>query len=166
MKAMVIYDSQFGNTAQIAQAIGRGLGDADDVTVSQIADARPESLAGLDLLVVGSPTQKFRSTPATKDFLKSISRNGLQGVRVAAFDTRLTEEEIDSNGVFSKLVDIFGYAAAPIAKELAKKGGNVAAEPEGFYVAGTEGPLVDGELERAEAWAKQLVASQVAAAGR
>ncbi len=158
MKAMVIYNSQYGNTALIAEAIGRGLGDPDDVTVSQIADARVESLAGLDVLVVGSPTQKFRSTPATKNFLKSIPRDGLQGVRIAAFDTRLTEEEIGSSGVFFKLVDIFGYAAQPIADGLAKKGGQEAAPPAGFYVAGTEGPLLEGELERAEAWGREIAA--------
>lgn len=162
MKAMVIYDSQFGNTAQIARAIAEGLRgaatDAADVDLRSIGDARPEQVTGLDLLVVGSPTQKFRSTPATKDFLKSIPRNGLRGVRVAAFDTRLTEEEIDSNGVLSKLVDIFGYAASPIAKELAKQGGEAAAEPEGFYVGGTEGPLLEGELERAEAWGREIAA--------
>ena len=160
MKALVIYDSQFGNTGQIAQAIGRGLGDAsgspNKIDVSQIAQVRPENLAGLDVLVVGSPTQKFRPTSATKTFLKNIPKGALDGVRVAAFDTRLTEEEVDSNGVLTKLVGIFGYAAQPISDSLAKKGGDVVMPPEGFYVTGTEGPLVEGELARAEAWGRQI----------
>lgn len=162
MKAMVIYDSQFGNTAQIAQAVGRGLVDAlgsqDDVAVRQVAEVRPESLAGLAVLVLGSPTQKFRPTSPIKQLLKDLPKNALRGVRIAAFDTRLTEEEINSHGVLTKFVDIFGYAAKPIADELRKKGGQEAAAPTGFYVAGTEGPLLEGELERATAWAKQILA--------
>lgn len=162
MKAMVIYDSQFGNTAQIAQAIGRGLSDAlasaPDVQVSRIAEVQPERLADLDILVVGSPTQKFRPTSATKEFLKRIANKSLKGVLVAAFDTRITEEEINSHGVFAKFVNIFGYAAQPIADDLQKKGGKPIAPPEGFYVGGTEGPLLEGELERAEAWGRKIAA--------
>lgn len=164
MKAMVIYDSQFGNTAQIAQAIAEGLGEAlgnpDDVQMCHVANARPENLAGLDMLIVGSPTQKFRPTPATKSWLKSLPKNALRGARVAAFDTRITEAEINAHGVLAKFVDIFGYAAQPIADGLQKKGGQEAARPEGFYVGGTEGPLLAGELERAAEWARQILAKQ------
>lgn len=165
MKAMVIYDSVFGNTAQIAQAIGNGLSNAprapESVELRQVGDAKPEQLLGVDLLIVGSPTQKFRPTPATSDFLKSIPRNALKGVKVAAFDTRIKEEEINSHGVvLSKLVDIFGYAAQPISDRLEKKGGEVSMPPEGFYVEGTEGPLTEGELERATDWARQILAKQ------
>ena len=161
MKAMVIYDSQYGNTAQIADAIGRGITtaaqDPAEVEVVQIARASLQDVAGSGILVVGSPTQKFRPTSPIKQLLKSLPKNALRGVKVAAFDTRLTEEEINAHGVFTKFVDIFGYAAQPIADGLVKKGGREAAPPAGFYVAGSEGPLVDGELERAEAWARQIV---------
>lgn len=163
MKAMVIYDSVFGNTAQIAQAIGNGLSNApgapEDVELRQIGNVKPEYLVGLDVLIVGSPTRGFRPTPATSDFLKSIPKNALRGVKVAAFDTRFTEEEINSHGVvLSKLVSVFGYAAKPISDRLEKKGGELAAPPEGFYVDGTEGPLTEGELERAAEWAGQILA--------
>ena len=162
MKALVIYDSQFGNTAQIAQAIGQGLGAAlgnpDDVQVCRIASVRPDNLAGLDLLIVGSPTQKFRPTPTTKNWLKSLPKHALRGMRVAAFDTRITEAEINAHGVLAKFVDIFGYAAQPIAEGLLEKGGQEAAPPEGFYVGGTEGPLLEGELERAAEWARRITA--------
>lgn len=162
MKALVVYDSQFGNTAQIAQAIGRGLGGSldnpPDVHVRQIAEVQPESIAGLDVLVVGSPTQKFRPTAATKEFLKRMANKSLNGVRVAAFDTRITEEEVNAHGVFAKFVNIFGYAAQPIADDLQKKGGKQITPPAGFYVGGTEGPLLEGELERAEAWGREIAA--------
>ena len=54
---------------------------------------------------------------------------------------------------------IFGYAAKPIADRLEKKGGQLAVPPEGFYVTDTEGPLVEGELERAAEWARKIAAS-------
>jgi flavodoxin len=162
MKAMVIYDSVFGNTAQVAQAIGNGLSNAPgapgDVELRQIGDVKPDQLVGLDVLFVGSPTRGFRPTPATGDFLKSIPKNALKGVKVAAFDTRFTEEEINSQGfLLSKLVNVFGYAAKPISDRLEKKGGELVVPPEGFYVDGTEGPLTEGEFERAADWARQIM---------
>ncbi len=114
-------------------------------------------MAGIDLLVVGSPTQRFRPLPDTTKFLKGIPAKGLQGVKVAAFDTRFTEADIDKVRVLAFLVRVFGYAAPPIADRLEKKGGTLAAAPEAFYVANTKGPLLEGELERAAEWATKLV---------
>jgi flavodoxin len=160
MKALVVYDSFFGNTERIAQSIGNALGRPEDVGVLRFIDVRPEQLAGLKLLIVGSPTRAFSSSPAIKKFLKSIPKNGLKGVKVAAFDTRITDEEIDSAVFFLRfLVNIFGYAAKPISDRLVKKGGHLIAPPVGFYVHGTEGPLKEGELERASDWAKQIMAT-------
>lgn len=165
MQAMVIYDSQFGNTEQIARATAGGLkraaADASEVDLRKIGDALPDQLAGLDVLVVGSPTQRFSSTTAMRDFLKEIPKKALAGVTVAGFDTRLTEEELHAHGaMLGKLVDWFGYAAPRISEGLEKKGGRVAVPPEGFYVGGTEGPLLEGELDRAAEWARQILAQQ------
>ena len=159
MKAMVVYDSAYGNTAQVAQAIGDALGAPEDVQVREAAGVQAEHLAGVSLLVVGSPTQKFSPTgPATR-FLKRIPGNGLAGVKVAAFDTRFIDSEIEKVRILAFLVSIFGYAAKPLAKRLQKLGGELAVPPEAFYVGGTEGPLLDGELERAAAWAGQILAA-------
>jgi flavodoxin len=157
MKAMVVYDSVFGNTEQVAQAMGRALGWPGDAEVRRVTEVQPERLAGLELLIVGSPTRAFQSTPATRRLLRSIPAHGLEGVKVAAFDTRFSEEDLDS-AILSFMVKLFGYAAKPIANRLRKKGGELALPPEGFIVEGTEGPLRRGELERAADWARQLVA--------
>jgi flavodoxin len=157
MKAMVVYDSAFGNTEQIAQAIGSALGFPENVEILRVGNVKPEQLTGLELLIVGSPTQKFRPTSAISNLLKSIPKNGLKGVKVAAFDTRITMEEIESSVPMLRiLVKIFGYAAKPIADRLKKKGGELIMPPEGFYVEGTEGPLKEGELVRAADWAKLI----------
>lgn len=122
MKAMVVYDSIFGNTEQIAQAIGNALGSPKDVEILRVGDVKPEHLTGLDVLIVGSPTRRFRPTSAISNFLKSIPKNGLKGIKVAAFDTRFTMDEIESSiFILPILVSIFGYAAKPIADKLKKK---------------------------------------------
>ena len=72
MKVLVAYDSFFGNTEQIARAIGGALGSQEDVATLRVADVTPEQLTGLKLLVVGSPTWGFRPSPETKDFQKRI----------------------------------------------------------------------------------------------
>ena len=159
MKAMVVYDSVFGNTEKIAQAIGHALGFPEDVEIVQVGNVKPEQLAGLTLLIVGSPTRKFSPTAAITSFLKSIPKNGLKGVRVAAFDTRFTVSAIERVRILAFFVKIFGYAAKPIADRLEKKGAGLAVPPEGFYVSDTEGPLLEGELERAADWAKQIIAT-------
>ena len=159
MKAMVVYDSQYGNTADVAKAIGDALQPSGEVTVARVGEVQPEHLSGIDLLVVGSPTQKFSPTGATTSFLKSIPSGGLQGIKVAAFDTRFPPSEIEKVGILAFFVKLFGYAAEPIAKRLEKKGGDLVVPPQWFYVGGTEGPLLEGELERAGAWADEIVAA-------
>ena len=160
MKALVIYDSVFGNTEQIAQAIGNALGSPGDVEILRVSDAKPEQLR-TELLIVGSPTRGFRPTPAINDLLKSIPANGLAGVKVATFDTRFTMDEIESTGFILRiLVNIFGYAAKPIADKLGKKAGELLIPPEGFFVTGTKGRLKQGELERAANWARQIAQAQ------
>jgi len=154
---MIVYDSYFGNTEQVAQAMGDALRDETEVEVRRVGDVRAEQVSGLDVLIVGSPTRAFSATPAIKQFLGRVPRQGLDGVQVAAFDTRIAVEETGPR-FLALLVKVFGYAAEPIAARLEKKGGTHAASPEGFIVEGTEGPLREGELERAAGWARQAVA--------
>lgn len=156
MKALVVYDSVFGNTEQVAHAIGAALGSPDEVETKRVTDVEPEQLTDVDVLIVGSPTRGFQPTPATKKLLKAIPDGELGGVKVAAFDTRFSVEDVDS-AILNVLVRLFGYAADPIADRLRKKGGDQADPPEGFIVEGTEGPLRDGELERAANWTKRIL---------
>jgi flavodoxin len=156
MKALVVYDSVFGNTEKVAQAMGDALGSQAEVQALRVGDVEAEHLSGLDALVVGSPTRAFSPTPAIKAWLRSLPSGSLEGVKVAAFDTRFPVEDVDV-AILKFLVKIFGYAAKPIADRLGKKGGDLVIPPEGFFVKDTEGPLKDGELERAADWAQQVL---------
>lgn len=157
MKALVVYDSQWGNTEKVARAIAAALGPEPEVRAVRAGQVTPEMLAGsaLDLLVVGSPTQGFRPTKPLTELLSSLSPQALDGVRVAAFDTRFDADRVSSR-VTRFVVRRGGYAAPRIAEQLEKAGGALVAPPEGFFVADKEGPLFDGELERAAAWAGML----------
>lgn len=158
MKGMVVYDSVHGNTEQVARAIAGALGSPEEIETRRMTEVVPEQLAGLDVLVVGAPTHAFRPSPAARQFLQRIPAGGLDGVTVAAFDTRMSVEDTES-AVFGFFVRFFGYAAKPIADQLERKGGDLALPPEGFAVEGAEGPLKDGELERAADWVSELVGS-------
>ena len=156
MKALVVYDSFFGNTEKVAQAMGDALASQAQVQTLRVGDVRPEHVTGLDLLIVGSPTRAFSPSPAITNWLKSLASKSLQGVEVAAFDTRMSVEEVGS-AILTFFAKIFGYAAEPIGNRLVKKGGHLSIPPEGFFVEGSEGPMKNGELERATNWARQIL---------
>jgi flavodoxin I len=155
MNTLIVYDSVFGNTEQIAQAIGQALGPSEQVETLRVSQVGPARLEGRTLLIVGSPTRGFRPTEAIAKFLDGIAGEGLKGIRVAAFDTRISVRDVN-NGVLNVFVRVFGYAAQPIAKKLVKKGGALVVPPEGFFVKGSEGPLKDGERDRAAEWGRTV----------
>jgi flavodoxin I len=159
MKGLIVYDSVYGNTEKIARAIYEVLGNREELTIMRVGGVNPKQFSELDLFIIGSPTQRFQSMPAISNLLKEIPPNGLKGVKVTAFDTRMTEKQINETPVLAFFVKLFGrsaYAAKSMAEMLKKKGGELIVPPEGFYVEGMEGPLVQGELERAESWAKKI----------
>lgn len=144
MNVLVVYDSVYGNTERIAQAIAAAVPEAK---IRRAGEVSPADLTGADVLFVGSPTQGGRPTPAMLEFLDKIPDGSLRKVKAAAFDTRLS----------TKWVGIFGYAAGKIAESLQAKGATLLIAPHPFYVTGKEGPLKEGEAEHAGIWAKQTL---------
>jgi flavodoxin len=147
MRALVVYDSLHGNTVKAARAIGDAL--PGEVSVGHVGELSAAELEAVDVLVIGSPTHGGWFTEPIKAWLNQIPATDLDGIRVAAFDTRTPPT------ILSRL---FGFAAPRIASNLEKKGMTVVAPPEGFIVKGIKGPLVEGELERAAGWARQIAA--------
>ena len=147
MKTIVVYDSLYGNTEQIARAIGGGI--EGEVNVVKVGEADVAGLGAYDLIIIGSPTQGGRYPKNMQAFLDKVPAGALKDKKAAAFDTR----------VKTKWVKIFGYAAPRIANALKDKGAGLVAPGEGFFVKATKGPLLEGEPERAAAWAKQIAAT-------
>ena len=155
MRILIIYDSMFGNTEKIANAIAEVIRPTSEVEVLRVSEAKIDDLEGIGLLIVGSPTHGGRPTPAVQEFLKKIPNGTLKNAKVAAFDTRISP---DGKNFFMRLIiNIFNFAAPKINRELKIKGVEMAIKPEGFIVEGREGPLKAGELERAAQWAKGLL---------
>jgi flavodoxin I len=147
MKAIIVYDSLYGNTEKIANSIAQGIGG--EIKVVKAGDAKAAEAGSYDLVLIGSPTQGGRQTAAVKAFLDSIPEGALKNKRAAAFDTRLT----------TKLVKLFGYAAGRIYEDLKGKGANLVAPAEPFYVSKGKGlALLEGETERAAVWGKTIAA--------
>jgi flavodoxin len=156
MKCLILFDSYFGNTDKIARAVGSALAASLEVEVVRISELKADTLSGVDILIAGTPTRGFRASDAFKAYLKGMPSTQLKNMKVAAFDTRIALEDMD-NKVGHFFIKIFGYAAGPLTEQLKAKGGKVIVPGEGFYVKDTEGPLKDGELERAEAWAEKIL---------
>ncbi|MEC5190678.1 MULTISPECIES: flavodoxin family protein [unclassified Arthrobacter] len=145
MKALVVYDSAYGNTKAVAEAISGSLGGLQASSIP-VGDFKPESLAPGDLLVVGSPINGWRPTLKITALLSDLGNGSLRGVKAAAFDTRVR-------------MFVHGDAARKIAHALKAGGADLIAAPMPFYVRGSEGPLRDGEIGKAESWAQKLLAS-------
>ena len=157
MRIAIVYDSVFGNTGKVAEAIAAALGAAHAVQLLPVREAAGLKLDETDLLLVGSPTRGFRPTPEMAEFVGSLEHPDTSGCKVAAFDTRLDLDQIHP-APLRWVVNAGGYAAERLQDALQGHGFAVAGLPAGFRVSGTEGPMLDGELERAAAWATQLAA--------
>lgn len=165
MRALVVYESLFGNTEAIARAVAQGLRDRFDVELCPVAAAAGRTAPGVDLLVVGGPTHAFGlSRPATR-------RDGAERATVAPdVDLDLGVREwldaalpvtgspvaaaFGTKAAHPRLLP--GSAAHGIAKRLRHLGYRLTGSPEDFAVEGVEGPLTTGELARAVAWGESL----------
>lgn len=148
---LVIYDSVYGNTKKIADEIASELPGSRLMHVSEI---EPKMLKEFDLLIFGCPTHGGNATKDMAKLIKSIGPEYLRGKKFAAFDTWVSQE--GKNFFAKKFISIISHASPRFSKELVKKGGVLIAEPVGFLVKEKEGPLADGELDRARGWAKNL----------
>lgn len=158
MKTLVIYDSLYGNTEKIAHAIANGLSGGGCVEVLHVDAVTLQDVISSSLLIVGSPTQGGRATHGVQNFLTELPKQALSQIRVAAFDTRFDAQ--DRSAGLKLLMKTIGYASGKIAHQMMSKGGQLVASPEGFIVETTNGPLREGELERAAIWAAKLRSSQ------
>lgn len=147
MKSLVVYDSQYGNTEDIAEALADEFGTAGPVQLINVRATQWTAPEPVDLLVVGGPTQVHQVSPSLRAQLDALPAHCLMDVQLATFDTRVHGPQI-----------LTGAASHGIAKALKKRGARLVVQPESFIVTAKEGPLAPGELARAHKWAQQLLA--------
>ncbi|WP_404867381.1 flavodoxin family protein [Kitasatospora griseola] len=162
MLAVIVYESMYGNTGQVAKAIADGIRTTKpdaDVRCLPVAEAGTGVVGDADLLVVGGPTHMRgmstglsrtlaakagapEESPGLRAWFRSLPDDGA-GVRAAAFDTRVETKHA-------------GAAADGIAARLTRHHYDLTSDPVGFLVEEINGPLRDGELNRAKAWGAEL----------
>ncbi len=171
MRALVVYESMFGNTEKVARQVADGLSAYGQVEVYEVSAAPPHPDELLDLVVVGGPTHAFSLSRAStredahrqgatggvavglREWMEGLD-NGAHHPRLAAFDTRVTKVRLIPGSAArkaSRIADHLGYALAE--------------PPESFFVEDTDGPLSPGELERARAWGARIGADHAALVG-
>ncbi|MGE5382331.1 MAG: flavodoxin family protein [Omnitrophica WOR_2 bacterium] len=153
---VLIYDSLYGNTAQIAHKIAetvRIMGN--ELMEMRLNETNNRSVKDASIIIIGSPTQAFNASKAMIEFLDNLDADSVKDKKTVVFDTRLMLESINSK-FLRWLVNRGGYATSPMTKKLKKKGA-VILGAEGFLVTDREGPLVEGEIERAGKWIKSLL---------
>jgi hypothetical protein len=165
MRALVVYESMFGNTKTVAEAIGEGVARHLAVTVIDVSAAPTTLPADVGLLVAGGPTHAFgmsrRSTrqaagqqagstvtpvsTGLREWLTQLAGPSASIV-AAAFDTRVKRRGLP------------GSAARKVERRLRRLGFHSAADATSFWVSDTPGPLLDGERTRAQEWGSELAA--------
>jgi hypothetical protein len=171
MRALVIYESMYGNTHLIAERVADRLGEAFDTDVVPVGEATAERVAAADLVVVGGPTHvhgmstaRTRSAAAaaaakpdaTVALEDDATGDGLRewfdvlpeggGRRAAAFDTRMSGPAV-----------VTGRASKGITHRLRRHGFRIVADPQSFIV-GKDNQLSPESGQAADDWARQLVA--------
>ncbi|MER7580627.1 flavodoxin domain-containing protein [Kitasatospora sp. NPDC097691] len=177
MHTVIVYESMYGNTREIAEAIAEGVRQADPgaaVDCLAVAEADAEQTRSADLLVVGGPTHMHGMSSGLSRRMAAMAEGHKEGHEAAAAEARETAagpglrswfhdlpktEPGTHAAAFDTRADMArsGGAAEGIAHRLAHHHFDVVAEPEGFIVEDGDGPLRAGELDRARAWGAGLV---------
>ena len=148
MNALVVYFSKFGNTKRVAEAIAETWQSAGSIRVMSADQLTASDINNIDLLMVGTPTHVANLPKELRPTLKALPKRVLKGVRVAAFDTSYK---------MNRFVNLF-TAAKPLNRKLRQLGGKQIVPPKSFFVVEKQGPLNEGEIERAKTWAETILA--------
>ena len=147
MNALVVYYSRFGNTQAVAEAVAGQLEPEGSVRTLSADRLVAADLQGVDLVVMGTPTHKMSLPEAVRPLLGNLPRRTLWGAHVAAFDT-----SYKMSAILARFT-----AAKKLNRKLRRLGGKRIIPPETFHVEGREGPLYEGEIERAKRWAGSIL---------
>lgn len=177
MRALIVYESMFGNTRDVARAVAEGIAPRMPVELVEVGTAPDTIPADVGLLVLGCPTHAHGLSNAKSradakgragdqlvsrgigfgEWLEKMSLAG-EPMAIAAFDTRIKGPEL-----------LWGSAAKAVVKRLRARKFEVVAGPQSFFVSGPTGPLfnrlVTGERERAIEWGASVAAAVTTPAG-
>jgi flavodoxin len=149
MNALVVYYSLFGNTQRVAKEIAAVFGKVGTASIRGVEELSTDDLKDIDLLVMGTPTHRMNLPQVVRSALEKLPRRGLRDMYYAAFDTSYDVSAFLARFTASKKLD----------RKLRKLGGKRLFPPQTFHVhPHHEGPLLDGEIQRAKVWADAILA--------
>ena len=147
MNTLVVYFSKFGNTQKVAETIAAACQGNDTTRVLSLDELLPSDLQEADLVIMGSPTHRMNLPEDVRTMLAKIPKGSLRHKFLAVFDT-----SYKMSAWLSLLT-----ASKKLGRKLKKLGGKRVIAPETFHVMEAQGPLYDGELERAASWAGMVL---------
>jgi flavodoxin len=170
VRALVVYESMYGNTKRIARAIGDGLATGLEVDVFEV-DSAPRSTDGYDIILVGGPTHAFTMSTrqsradtvkkadsavvsvgiGIRDWIDSVAPHR-ETTQFATFDTR-----------YDKPTWITGSAARRAASRMQQRGFHRLSPAMSFFIEHAEGPLADGQIDQAFEWGERMAVRLVMA---
>lgn len=171
MRAVIVFESMFGNTEAFAREIADGLAAEDtEVGVCDVRHVQPPDLQGCDLVVLGAPTHAFSlsRTATREDAVRQGAPSAVASLGLREWLPQLAETFADSGhrpavALFDTRVEkvrhLPGSAARRAARAVRGMGFRVLDRPTSFYVGGVAGPPSADEPARARAWAQRLRAS-------
>ncbi len=145
-KAIVVYDSRYGNTKIVAESIAEGIKTAGEIEtdLSFVEDFDVRGIPACDILVIGAPNHYSRPSKIMKGFVKDLEGLELGGKRVAAFDTCLRKQEGKAFGWIEKKISKMFPTAQILSPGLS------------ILVGGTKGPILEGELPKCEEFGRKI----------
>jgi flavodoxin len=152
MKTLVVYDTLYGNTGLLARVIANRLAE---VTLVHVDALTPEHIANAELIFMGSPSRGYNATKKLRQAVEALPQNALKQKNVAVFETRLKVAK-HMPRILRYLLQNTGWGDAKLDAVLLRKGAKLISPLGLFYVTTQEGPLRDGETNKAEQWAKQI----------
>ena len=150
MRYLIVYHTKYGNTEKIAEKIAREIGKEANLLFA--TEATSEEIATADLVIFGCPTHRFYASVYMRDFVDGLPEGFFNGRKFCVFDTR-----------YHKPKSQFGSGADEISQRISRRGGIQLLHPQSFFVVDREGPLDEGELERAGNWVALIKETIVAA---
>ena len=145
-KAIVVYESKYGNTKLVAETIIEGLRGVSgvDVVLSEVKEVDLNQLAEFDAILVGSPNHMGGATRSIRKFIDRLGKLNLEGKPAVVFDTYMGKD--------------FEKATKKMEKQISEKasGLKLAAPGLSIRVEGIKGPIAEGELPKCKEFGTKI----------
>ncbi|MGB9676596.1 MAG: flavodoxin family protein [Candidatus Bathyarchaeales archaeon] len=148
VKALVVYESKYGNTKRVAETIVEGMKETGEVesSIKELKEVSLEKVAEYDVILIGSPNHFGGPTRGIKGFIDNLGKLRLKGKMFAVFDTYMGKD--------------FEKAVKKMEKQICEKAPELKKIMNGFSirVQGTKGPIVENELSKCKEFGRSIMA--------